>query len=468
MRKIYSLFILLLTVTFAQAQWAEFTGATDISWTEDTNWNFGAPAGVTPPTSIAEPNLNVSFANGPVEVNSTVPYTAKRVRTAPGKTQDFVFTGSDLLTIDVMNATQGNDDNTNTKAIWNSSTIPTALTFNCDVTIANSVAPDPQGGFSIVSATTAGSTIDFGAGNTLTFDSTGNTSFWGAGETNINGTIVGDDSVLIGNSAKVNFGSATSDVSGFTGTLTVAVGSELVLKSNGSSTIVNTKLQANGTGSIITLDTPNVVETAEIRASTKPAQAGRELTVKINANQTLNNAIKMKAPNTILHLEIDPSVTCVQMGPNNINDTNWEPTATVNIINYREGVLKFGTDATSLNNGALLSRITINGTTPGPGDGAALSLDVNGNVVGAENLALSVKDYNAFEFAVYPNPANDVIQVQTQEIINAAEVFDMLGKKVVHSQTIEQINISNLTSGLYMLKLTADNGGVATKKIIKK
>ena len=84
--------------------------------------------------------------------------------------------------------------------------------------------------------------------------------------------------------------------------------------------------------------------------------------------------------------------------------------------------------------------------------------------------ALSVDDYNLDNIRIYPNPASgNTLTIDTLEEVTIS-VFDILGKQVLTdavSSTNNQIDISDLNSGIYMIRLQTENGS-ATKKFIKK
>ena len=77
----------------------------------------------------------------------------------------------------------------------------------------------------------------------------------------------------------------------------------------------------------------------------------------------------------------------------------------------------------------------------------------------------SVDDVFANKFRVYPNPAKDLVRIQTEEVIDKVEVYSVIGKKVQQQSKTNQISIQNLQSGLYLLKIYADNK-VVTKKLV--
>ena len=92
-----------------------------------------------------------------------------------------------------------------------------------------------------------------------------------------------------------------------------------------------------------------------------------------------------------------------------------------------------------------------------------------------------VEDHTLADYlTVYPNPANDFVNVQctmnnVQVEIESVEVYDVCGRMVNtvvganHYSSIEnQINIGNLPNGVYMLKITTTDGTSCVKKIVKK
>ena len=70
-------------------------------------------------------------------------------------------------------------------------------------------------------------------------------------------------------------------------------------------------------------------------------------------------------------------------------------------------------------------------------------------------------------FSVYPNPSSDMIYFDSTEKIDAIDIYDVTGKLVMSCpNTSQPVNISNLNSGIYFMKVDV-NGKIATKKIIK-
>ena len=84
------------------------------------------------------------------------------------------------------------------------------------------------------------------------------------------------------------------------------------------------------------------------------------------------------------------------------------------------------------------------------------------------NPTASVDDVFASNVSIYPNPAKEFVNISSSVEINKIEVYNLLGKKVSSSSNLinNTLDISNLSKGMYLLKLTSEKG-TATKKIVK-
>lgn len=85
--------------------------------------------------------------------------------------------------------------------------------------------------------------------------------------------------------------------------------------------------------------------------------------------------------------------------------------------------------------------------------------------------SLSTQNFLTSNFAVYPNPTSDVLNINSKNnttAVNAIQITDINGRivKEVKGMT-NQININELNSGVYFLKIATDQG-TGTTKIIKK
>lgn len=88
----------------------------------------------------------------------------------------------------------------------------------------------------------------------------------------------------------------------------------------------------------------------------------------------------------------------------------------------------------------------------------------------SENSSSFAKVQEIENFKMYPNPVtNGVIRINTLDNAQKAiQIFDILGKKVFSKLIInEELNISKLNSGVYILKVF-ENGKTATRKLVIK
>lgn len=82
-------------------------------------------------------------------------------------------------------------------------------------------------------------------------------------------------------------------------------------------------------------------------------------------------------------------------------------------------------------------------------------------------LATSEINNNKSTFSIYPNPVKDILSIQSKEKIVKAEIYDAAGRvlKAV-SVTDNSINVSELSKGNYLIKLSTKDKTV-TQKFIK-
>lgn len=149
-------------------------------------------------------------------------------------------------------------------------------------------------------------------------------------------------------------------------------------------------------------------------------------------------------------------------------------TATV----YKNGVL-FSSDAKSFNTANALDVFKLGLTESGTAtyfNGAIDDLKIYNYVLSQSEISnlhanntLSTSDFsqNNLEVALYPNPVNDVLNIETTLELKSVEIYNLQGQKVLSSSQ-KAINVSALTSGMYMVRIEDLDHAVSTKKIIVK
>ena len=85
---------------------------------------------------------------------------------------------------------------------------------------------------------------------------------------------------------------------------------------------------------------------------------------------------------------------------------------------------------------------------------------------GSDTTNLVANYENRFE--IYPNPANDILFINAEDEINEVSILDIYGRQlpIANGQQPTAINISELKSGIYFIKIESDKG-VCIKRFIK-
>ena len=141
--------------------------------------------------------------------------------------------------------------------------------------------------------------------------------------------------------------------------------------------------------------------------------------------------------------------------PANVPHTD---TANWDIVNALGAVA----DATPSTNGAIV--------------GGALDINASTNSVYIDSIvfdnvapALGTTDFgNANNtISLYPNPAQEVLNVSSTNSITQIEVYDLLGRKVASNNNASEVNVAALEKGAYIVKVLQENGSVIAKQFIK-
>jgi uncharacterized repeat protein (TIGR01451 family) len=107
---------------------------------------------------------------------------------------------------------------------------------------------------------------------------------------------------------------------------------------------------------------------------------------------------------------------------------------------------------------------------------AAIYFDFNEpiitNMVSTEivdNLKVASEEISA-QIQLYPNPVNEILHIQNNSaiIIESVEVYSITGQLLFSRRNSAEINMSQLNTGIYFVKLTTEEGIAVTKKVVKK
>ncbi|QOD61313.1 T9SS type A sorting domain-containing protein [Polaribacter haliotis] len=132
-----------------------------------------------------------------------------------------------------------------------------------------------------------------------------------------------------------------------------------------------------------------------------------------------------------------------------------------------------------------LKDFTLSSTSPAidSGDNTKLPASITKDILGNERIFNTTIDMGAFEFGssplslnnvdllenkitIFPNPANNFINIKTDSNTILVRMFNLLGKQVLKTDA-KNIDISNLRKGIYLLKITTENGKQIIRKMLK-
>ncbi|MGV3696815.1 GEVED domain-containing protein [Flavobacterium sp.] len=119
-----------------------------------------------------------------------------------------------------------------------------------------------------------------------------------------------------------------------------------------------------------------------------------------------------------------------------------------------------------------LSKLSLTGQTPGD----TLLIRVFGYngasgvySISAYDASLANGSFDNANFAYFPNPVTNILNLSYNKEISNVEIFNLLGQRVSNSSfntNDAQVDMSNLADGAYMVKVTSDNQ-IKTIKVIK-
>jgi hypothetical protein len=123
-----------------------------------------------------------------------------------------------------------------------------------------------------------------------------------------------------------------------------------------------------------------------------------------------------------------------------------------------------------------MSLVNVTGLTPGATVYVAVwkwsttapTATTGGFQVSAYDPDLSSSVFDEANFNYYPNPVTDILNVSYSDMISTVEVFNMVGQQVVTKKlnsTNGQIDMSQLPSGTYVIKVSTDEASKVIKVI---
>lgn len=80
-------------------------------------------------------------------------------------------------------------------------------------------------------------------------------------------------------------------------------------------------------------------------------------------------------------------------------------------------------------------------------------------------------EVNAFGLAVYPSPTSGVLKINAENVVSRVDVYNITGKLISSIQNVNErqfeINVSDLSNGMYITNIYDQKGRVVSDKFIK-
>jgi hypothetical protein len=96
--------------------------------------------------------------------------------------------------------------------------------------------------------------------------------------------------------------------------------------------------------------------------------------------------------------------------------------------------------------------------------------DCDGNPIDDECTSSGISELSTTEFLLFPNPAQNDINIESSQAFTKIELYNILGKRVLSSKglfTKTAIDLSELQSGSYLIRLFYENGLTSGTKLIE-
>ncbi len=79
----------------------------------------------------------------------------------------------------------------------------------------------------------------------------------------------------------------------------------------------------------------------------------------------------------------------------------------------------------------------------------------------------SIQDHMFVNINLYPNPVTDMLYVEGESDIKSVVIYNLAGQMITLRNSQNQINVSNLSKGIYAVKITLADGSIVNRKIVK-
>lgn len=83
-----------------------------------------------------------------------------------------------------------------------------------------------------------------------------------------------------------------------------------------------------------------------------------------------------------------------------------------------------------------------------------------------EGAAIKVENFEYIKTVVYPNPSKGIINIENEDL-NKIQIYDVTGKKIRELNPQSQIDLTDISKGIYFMRLISDKGILVNKIILE-
>jgi len=174
------------------------------------------------------------------------------------------------------------------------------------------------------------------------------------------------------------------------------------------------------------------------------------------ATKQMPECVSCPAPNnlTFSHIEGCAAVQIVWTASPDVNAFDIKRNGALIATNLTEKTYKdYGFNPNATNNYIVIAKCALgNSETPG-----------------SIGPCVGINETSAIGFSIVPNPAKDNIRITADTNFNKVEVINFLGQTVITQNNDSKkadVNVSNLTNGVYFVRIISDNG-TSVQKFVK-
>ena len=169
-----------------------------------------------------------------------------------------------------------------------------------------------------------------------------------------------------------------------------------------------------------------------------------------------------------------------------ISDNKWHHYAVVydgtTLYFYEDGILQiFGNlNLSTLGTTLYIGGVSANNLTGANGNNiylddfqvynlAVTAQGAYGLYLSQNSNSLSSQNFNSqnLKATIYPNPATNNFAIEMENEVKLVEIYSLQGQKVMSSNS-KNVTVSNLSKGIYLVRIEDENNAVATQKLIIK